>query len=454
MGFPDKFIWGASSAAYPIEGAYRDEGKGLSIWDMFAHKPGSTWSGHNGDVAADHYHLYKEDVMMMKEMGLKAYRFSISWSRVIPQGRGNLNPAGVAFYDKLVDQLLEAGVDPVVTLFHWDLPNELYKKTGFVSTDAPRWFAEYVSQMVLKLGDRVRIWITINDPQRFVVFGHQLGSMAPGERLPFQQALIVAHELLQAHGRAVQAIRAGSKVDCKVGAAVMGIVYVPESDLPQDVEAARQVMFRIQERSLWNNVWWLEPMTTGRYPMDGARLFESMMPVVRPSELEAIYQPLDFLGLNIYTASRVRIGEDNRPQLIQNSLNTPVTAAGWAVMPSALYWGAKFFYEQYKLPIVITENGIACTDWPVHDGKVHDAQRIDFLAKHLAQLERAIQAGVDVRGYFHWSFIDGVEWSDGTKYRYGLIYNNFETQKRLWKDSAYWYRDLIAANGAGLSAYG
>lgn len=450
MNFPEKFLWGAASAAYTVEGAYREDGKGLSVWDMFAHKPGVTWGGQNGDVACDHYHLFKSDIALMKELGIQAYRFSIAWTRVIPEGRGKSNPAGLAFYDALINELLAAGIEPYVTLYHWDFPNELYKKTGWMSTDAPKWFAEYVAQVVCKISDRVKNWLTISDPQRFIVLGHQLGSQAPGERMPFQQVLITAHQTLQAHGRAVQAIRAMANTPPNVGVALTAIVSVPESDLPQDVEAARSMMFRITERNLWNNTWWLDPMLTGRYPQDGARLFEALMPVVRVSELETMYQPLDFIGLNLYTARRVRIGEDGRPQDIPNTMSTPLTAAGWAVIPEAMYWGPKFYYDQYKLPIYITENGMSNADIVSVDGKVHDPQRIDFLTRYLGQLERAVKGGVDVRGYFHWAFMDGCEWNEGSRQRYGLVFNDFDKQKRIPKDSAYWYRDLIQSRGASV----
>ncbi|MDP6438166.1 MAG: GH1 family beta-glucosidase [Candidatus Brocadiia bacterium] len=450
MGFPEGFVWGAAAASYQIEGAWNEDGKGMSVWDMMCRRPGAIWEGQSGDVACDHYHRYREDVALMKEIGLGAYRLSISWPRVIPEGAGAVNEKGLDFYDRLIDELRAAGITPYVTLFHWDYPYELYCRGGWLSPDSPRWFADYAGVVVDRLSDRVQDWMTFNEMQCFMGLGHFAGEHAPGDKFALAPFLRAVHNALLAHGRGVQTIRARARTECRVGLVPAGFVKMPATDDPADVEAARRAMFSMPDRgplSYWNNTWWMDPPLEGAYPEEGLRLYGADAPAVRDGDMETICQPLDFLGVNTYRGEYVRAGDDGEPQEVPYRLGWPVTTFHWPVMPESLYWGPKFYHERYGLPLLLTENGMACTDWVSLDGKVHDMQRIDFLHRYLLQLERAIQDGVDVRGYFYWSILDNFEWAEGFKQRFGLVHVDYPTQKRTLKDSAHWYKDVIATNG-------
>ena len=450
MPFPQGFLWGAATASYQIEGAAYEDGKGLSIWDVFCRKPGAIWSGHTGDVACDHYHRYAEDVDLMRRIGLRAYRFSISWPRVLPAGTGQVNGKGLDFYDALVDALLEADITPLVTLYHWDLPYELHCRGGWLNRRIADWFADYATLVVRRLGDRVRYWITFNEPQVFVGLGYGTGRHAPGLTLGLTDLLRAAHHVLLAHGRAVQAIRAASG-DCSVGIAKVGNSFVPASDDAPDVEAARAATFAIHGRNCSNNVWWLDPIFFGRYPESGLRLFADCLPDLPSADMDIIHQPLDFLGLNIYRGAQVKADRDGQPQRLPHGPDVPLTAFRWPVVPEALYWTPKFLYEHYRAAIVITENGMSNLDWLSADGQVHDPQRIDFTRSYLLALQRAIQEGVDVRGYCHWSLMDNFEWAEGYKERFGLVYVEYSSQRRILKDSARWYAKVIASNGSALA---
>lgn len=451
MGFPQGFVWGAAASSYQIEGAAYEGGKGLSVWDVFTREPGRIYNNHTGDVACDHVRRFKEDVALMREIGLQAYRFSISWPRVLPMGTGGINAAGLGFYDRLVDELLAAGIAPYATLFHWDYPYELYCRGGWLNPESADWFAEYAELMAGKLGDRVKHWMTLNEHSVFVLLGHQTGEHAPGDRWSQPKILRMAHNVLLAHGKAVQAVRAAVSGSVQVGAAPTGAVTMPASDAAQDVEAARQAMFSVAGSGLWSHSWWMDPSLLGHYPADGLALYEKDMPEIRPGDMETICQPLDFYGVNIYHGSVVRAGADGKPELVAAAVGEPMTAFPWPVTPDALYWGPRFLWERYKLPIIVTENGLANPDWVSLDGKVHDPQRIDFTARYLSSYRRAGRDGVDIRGYFHWSIMDNFEWAYGMRLRFGLIHVDYETQTRTLKDSAYWYRDVIASNGAWLT---
>lgn len=453
MSFPKGFVWGAAAASYQVEGAAYADGKGPSVWDMLCRKEGAIWNGQSGDVACDHYHRYKEDVALMKEIGLPAYRLSISWPRVLPAGVGAINTQGLDFYDQLVDELLAAGIQPWVTLFHWDYPYELYCRGGWLNPDSPDWFAEYTRLVVDRLSDRVQHWMPLNEPACFIGLGHQTGIHAPGDKLGFAQVLRAAHHALLAHGKAVQMLRARARRPCQICLAHTGPVTMPASHQPADVEAARQEMFAILPtgRHMWNDSWWLDPIFFGRYPEDGWQAFGADVPPVKDGDLKIINQPLDFLGVNIYQGVIVRAGADGQPGMVPFPAGMPLTACKWNVTPDALYWGPRFLYERYHAPVVITENGLSGLDWIALDGQVHDPQRIDFTRRYLLALERASADGVDVRGYFHWSVMDNFEWAEGFKERFGLIYVDYPTQQRIPKDSAYWYRQVIATNGASLS---
>lgn len=446
MSFPKDFVWGAATASYQIEGGAYEDGKGLSVWDMMCRQPGKVWEGNTGDVACDHYHRYQEDARLMGEIGLKGYRLSISWPRVLPEGVGATNPKGLAFYDRLIDALLENDVQPWVTLFHWDYPYALYLRGGWLNPDSSDWFAEYTRVVIDKLSDRVCNWMTLNEPQVFISAGHQDGRHAPGLQLGFSDVLLAAHNSLLAHGKAVQVIRARAKTKPTVGIAPVGTTIIPATDNPEDIEAARKRMFSVREKNCWNNTWFADPMVLGKYPEDGMKLFESEMPAVADGDMQTIYQPLDFYGVNIYRGEVIHSASGDS-ESVRGPDGPALTTMEWRVTPEALYWGPRFLFERYKLPIVITENGMANCDWVHRDGKVHDPQRIDFIARYLSELKRAIDDGVVAKGYFLWTLMDNFEWAHGYKQRFGIIHVDYTTGKRTLKDSAYWYKDVIASNG-------
>lgn len=452
MTFPKDFIWGAATAAYQIEGAAFEDGKGLSVWDAFCRQEGAVWNGENGDLACDHYHHFRNDVGLMKQIGLKGYRFSISWPRILPAGVGQINPAGLDFYDKLVDELLAADIQPFVTLFHWDYPHELYKRGGWLNPASSDWFANYTQVVVHRLGDRVSHWMTLNEPQVYVLLGHEKGNHAPGLKLSFADILQISHNSLLAHGKSVQTIRAHSKLPAKVGLAPSTQGSIPwDPKNPEDIESARAFAFQMHGRMLWGMSWWMDPVFFGEYPADGLALFEPDIPNISPEDMAIINQPVDFFGFNMYTGNYVRRNEDGS-FLIEyyHDPNNALTSMEWPVSPEALYWATKFMWERYQKPIFITENGMANCDWVALDGKVHDPQRIDFANRYLLALKRAIADGAQVAGYFYWSLMDNFEWGHGYKRRFGLIYVNYETQERILKDSAHWYREVIRQNGENL----
>jgi beta-glucosidase len=462
--FSKDFLWGAASAAYQVEGAAYEDGKGLSIWDTFCKRPGAIADGQSGDITSDHYHHLEEDVALMKEIGLKSYRFSIGWPRVLPEGTGSINPKGIDFYNRLVDALLAAGIQPCPTLFHWDYPVSLFNRGGWLNRDSADWFAEYAATVATALGDRVKYWMTINEPQSFIGLGHlrSFASNAGGSRVPAvgvhppginystHDFLKISHHVLLAHGKAVQTIRSNSPGESVVGYAPVGVVYHPVTDAPEDIEAARKMTFAVTKKNHENSSWWMDPLFFGKYPEDGLELFGGDMPNIPDGDMQTIAQPLDYLGVNIYMGFPVKAGPDGSAELIPNEVGQPLSTMLWPITPEALYWGPKFFYERYKVPLMITENGTSTTDWVSMDGKVHDAQRIDFLHRYLLQLKKAVTEGVDVRGYQLWTIMDNFEWVEGFTKRFGLIYVDYPTGKRTLKDSAYWYKDVIASNGENL----
>ncbi len=447
MTFPDRFVWGAAAAAYQIEGAVAADGKGPSVWDLYCRRPGVIWHGHTGDVACDHYHRYEEDVALMQAIGLRGYRLSVSWPRVLPAGTGQVNARGLAFYDRLIDCLLAAGVEPWVTLFHWDYPQALFERGGWLNRDAAGWFADYAAVVVDRLSDRVRRWMTLNEPQVFIGMGHRDGTHAPGLRLTPAELLRASHVALLAHGEGVRAIRATTRQPAAVGYAPVGLVVIPDDESEPALALARRLTFAMREPTVWTNSWWMDPVFFGQYPEDGLALFGRDAPSIRAGDLETIRQPLDFFGVNSYmgypASSRTRPGgaDDGWPA------GHPRTGSDWPVTPEILYWGPRFFHERYGLPVVVTENGVSGRDWVCLDGEVHDPARIDYVARHLRWLHRAIEEGIPVEGYFYWSVMDNFEWAEGYKERFGLVHVDFRTQERRLKDSARWYRRVIATGG-------
>jgi beta-glucosidase len=444
--FPDGFLWGVAAASYQVEGAWNEDGKGLSVWDEFCRKPGAIWQGQSGDVACDEYHRYPEDIALIKALGAKAYRLSISWPRVLPEGTGAANEKGLDYYDRLIDGLLAAGIEPYITLFHWDYPYELYCRGGWLNPGSSDWFSEYTSLVVKRLSDRVSRWMTLNEPQVFLSAGHLEGRHAPGLQLDIPQVLRATHNTLLAHGKSVQAIRANAVKKPVIGFAPIGSVHFPASSLPADVEAARSEMFSVRQKNMWNATWFSDPICFGRYPEDGLALYGADMPEIKSSDMETIAQPLDFYGVNIYTGVRIRAGEDGAPEPAGDPIGGPRTDYQWTVSPESLYWGPRFLWERYKTPIIITENGMANTDWVALDGKVHDPQRMDYLRRYLSELHRAIADGVDVRGYFYWSILDNFEWAVAYQQRFGIVHTDYNTLVRTPKDSYYLYQRIIQEN--------
>lgn len=453
MSFKKDFIWGAAAASYQIEGAWKEDGKGMSIWDNLTEKPGAIYQGHTGKVACDHYHKYKEDIQIMKEMGLKSYRFSISWPRIFPDGIGKINQDGLEFYSNLVDELLANDIMPFPTLFHWDFPYELYLRGGWLNRESSDWFAEYTKAVVEKLSDRVDHWFTLNEPQVFVGLGHVTGEHAPGVKLQKRDIIRMMHNVLMAHGKAVKTIKENSVLDAKVGMAPVCNVCIPADDTKESTEAARDAMFSNKggkQFSAWSNTWWLDPVYFGTYPEDGLDEAEKYLPETWKEDMEIISQPVDFLGNNHYSGSYVKLGKDGTPEHQKPEVGEALTGFNWRVTPEGLYWGPKFLSERYKSPIIITENGLSNKDWVSLDGKVHDPQRIDFTHRYLREYKKAAADGIDIAGYFHWSVMDNFEWAFGYKERFGLVHIDFKTQKRTIKDSGYWYKTVIESNGENL----
>lgn len=449
MGFAKDFVWGAATSSYQIEGTGRDSGKGQNIWDVFTKEPGRVYEGHTGDIACDHYHRFREDVAYMKELGLKGYRFSIDWSRVLPEGTGKVNEKGIDFYNALIDELLEQGIEPYITLYHWELPYEIYKRGGRMNPEIVEWFGQYARLVAERFSDRVKYFFTLNEPQCFVGLGFLQGCHAPGVKAPLRDTFEMAHNALKAHGRAVQMLRAYGKQNVQIGYAPTSGMCYPEKETPKDIEAARKALFALPDdlsNWTWNVSWWSDPVILGKYPEEGMKKYEKYLPVITDEDMKLISQPIDFYGQNIYNGRCIRMGTDGRPEEVRRPAGFPKTATNWPVTPEALYWGPKFLYQRYRKPIYITENGMACHDTVSQDGKVHDPNRIDFLARYLKNLKRAAEE-IDIRGYFQWSLMDNFEWDKGYAERFGIIYVDFETQERIWKDSAYWYRDLIRRNG-------
>lgn len=452
MGFCKDFVWGVATSAYQIEGAASEGGKGQHIWDAFSSVPGNIYENQTGLVACDHYHRYREDVALMKELGVRGYRFSVDWSRVLPEGKGTVNEEGIAFYNRLIDSLLEAGIEPYITLFHWELPLALYHKGGWMNPEIVEWFGEYAALVAERFSDRVHHFFTMNEPQCFVGLAYVNGTHAPGLKLPAKDTLLMAHHVLKAHGRAVQQLRAHAKSPLKIGYAPTGTMSYPASEKPDDIKAARMHLFASPEVENWgwNVAWWSDPVMLGHYPEDGLEKYAPYLPKITDEDMKLISQPLDFYGQNIYNGKCVRMGKNGRPEEVPRYIGFPTTANGWPVTPECLYWGPRFLYERYQKPIYITENGLASQDVISEDGKVHDPARIDFLSRYLSQLKKAAEEGVDIRGYFQWSLMDNFEWCRGYLDRFGIVYVDYPTQKRIWKDSAYWYQKLIQENGASL----
>lgn len=441
--FPENFLWGAASASFQIEGARNEDGKTDSIWDATA--DGHIKRNLNGDKACDHYHRYREDIALMKELGLKSYRFSVSWPRVMPQ-RGIINEKGLQFYRDLTGELRRAGIEPLCTLYHWDLPMWAYNEGGWENPQIIDEFKEYVQTVVDALSDKVRYWITFNEPACFIGFGYFEGRQAPfktntmTKEQRFSDLAYISRNVLLCHGYAVKIIRERSKLaDPQIGFALNGRNFVAYDETTDGIEKARSEMFDIEKGFSMAVNWWADPMILGKAP-------QYLEKVLTQEDLKVICQPLNFFGYNIYFANNYN-ADAKSPDLGWPGM--PRTQLGWAITPEVLYWSPKFLYERYHLPILITENGMSNLDFVMSDGKAHDPQRVDYMYCYLSKLYRAMNDGIPVIGYTAWAFTDNFEWAEGCDPRFGLVYVDYRSQQRIPKDSFYWYQQVIRDNGVG-----
>lgn len=440
--FPAEFKWGAATAAYQIEGAYNEGGRGLSIWDVFSKTPGHIINNDHGDVACDSYHRYKEDVKLLAELGVDTYRFSISWPRIFPDGTGKINEEGLAYYHRLVDELLSVGIEPFCTLYHWDLPQALQERGGWANRETIEAFEVYAAAIFKSFKGKIKQWVTINEPWCVAFQSHYAGVHAPGLK-DLQLAVTVSHHLLIAHGKAVQKLREICK-DSKIGFAPNVGWHTPYSTAPEDIKAC--------DRNIaWLLEWFIDPVLKGSYPqflVDWYKTVHHVEPPIRKGDMEVISEPIDFLGINYYSGSIGRYKENSGLFGMEKiDMDEKKTDIGWTVFPEGFYQVLVHIKENYgQIPIYITENG-ACDNTELVEGKVNDKQRIDYLRTHIASLHRALKSGVNLKGYYLWSLMDNFEWAKGYSMRFGLVHVNFETLERTKKESYYWYQNLVKENG-------
>ncbi|MGI8828051.1 MAG: GH1 family beta-glucosidase [Chloroflexota bacterium] len=441
--FPGNFVWGAATAAYQVEGAAHEDGRGESIWDRFSNTPGKVRNGESGEIACDHYHRYREDVALMRELGLDAYRFSIAWPRILPMGRGAVNEKGLDFYDRLVDELLDSGIEPFVTLYHWDLPQALEDEGGWTNRATADAFAAYTHVVVRRLGDRVRHWITLNEPWVVAWPGYALGVLAPGRDGGEAAALQAIHVQLLAHGKGMEVIR-GAAPEAQAGITLNLTPIYPASEAEDDVRSARYTDGR-------ENRWFLDAVFTGHYPDDMLELWREHVPSIEGRDMDTISMPIDFLGINNYSRGVVRadptgrnkLGLDVRPE------NAKFTDTGWEVYPDGIFDLLERVRREYgPRRIYITENGAAFPDVRSHDGQVHDPERVQYLEWYTDSIGRALEGGVPLAGYFVWSLLDNFEWAHGYWKRFGITYLEYSTLERVPKASFQWYRSFITRRKA------
>lgn len=439
--FPPHFAWGVATAAAQIEGAAREDGKGESIWDKFAAQPGKVFNGDTPAVACDHYHRYREDFQLMKELGVRNYRLSVAWPRILPGGRGAVNEKGLEFYDRVIDALLENSITPWVTLFHWDLPQALEDEGGWRVQSTVEAFGNYADIVVRRLGDRVTNWMTVNELPSFIGHGYGIGMHAPGARETPKMLNQCYHHALLAHGEGVRAVREHGGSAARVGMAHNPETPVPVTETEADIAAARAMYARRTAQIM-------APMFKGAYPAEWLELMGANQPDVAPGDLELISQPNDFLGLNLYGGSFCRAGTDGEPQHLPLPKDYPRANLDWLnITPQVIYWGVRHAAEYYGIKeFYITENGMSQEDAPNEQGEVWDLGRREFYRNYLLSMQRAINEGYPVKGYFAWSFMDNYEWAEGYAKRFGLVHVDYQTQKRTPKLSAGWYSKVIAQN--------
>ncbi|MBQ6595599.1 MAG: beta-glucosidase [Clostridia bacterium] len=443
--FPKDFLWGVACASYQCEGGWDADGKGRNIWDDFCREPGKVKYGDTGDTACDTYHRIDEDVALMKKFGVQAYRFSLSWARILPEGDGEVNEAGLEYYSRVVDLLLENGIEPMVTLYHWDLPSALQYKGGWLNRDIVKAFGRYADIVSKRFGDRVTRYMTINEPQCITALGYGKGVLAPGWVLPDVDLARIYHNIALSHSEAQRRIR-GNVPGAQVGIVPCGQLCYPKEETEENIEAAYRASFDL------SHGWWafkfnicLDNLIRRGWDDTAPETLRRFQDTVPASDWQLMETP-DFLGMNVYNGDCVDGSGRNVPQ----PSGHPVTGCKWPVTPEVLHYGPIHLYRRYQLPLYITENGLSCNDVVSLDGLVHDPARIDFLHRYLRELSKALQAGIPLRGYLHWSFLDNFEWASGYDERFGLIHVDYQTLVRTPKDSAAWYRRVIETNGAEL----
>ena len=441
MPFKKEFVWGTATAAYQIEGAPLADGKGASIWDTFSHRPGRIKDGSDGDVACGSYEFLDEDIKLAADLGADAYRFSTAWTRIIPEGTGSVNRRGIDYYNRLIDGLLDRNVRPYLTMYHWDLPQALQEKGGFLNPDFPEWFRAYAETLVREFGDRVKHFFTFNEPQCIFGLGMDSAVHAPGLSLSKKEQLSAVHHMLLAHGLAVREVR---KIPgAKAGYASCGGVPVPAAEKEADYRAAYEKFFELDENCPLGSVsLYADPIFFGRYPEEYYRRYQEIMPKIGERDMKIISSPVDFFAQNTYDGYFV--GEcGGKAKILPYAVGAPTTPMGWHIVPESLYYATKFLYERYKKPVYISENGISLQDFIFDDGKVHDPTRTEFIKRYIRQLERSAEEGTEIDGYFYWSLLDNFEWSEGYTQRFGLVYTDCKTLRRVPKDSYYEFRELI-----------
>lgn len=462
--FPANFKWGTASSAYQVEGAYNEDGKGASIWDTFSNIPGNINNNETGNTACDQYHRYKEDIEFMHQLGIDSYRFSISWPRLFPDGRpDHINPHGVKFYDSIVDDCRRFDIEPIITLFHWDLPQILEDQGGWFNPQTIDYFSAYAAWVSEHFSDRVTYYCTINEPQIISNLGYHIGVHAPGKHLDKERTVEIIHQLAHAHSKAVKAMRAVAKKDIKIGFASTGNLCYPsttKSSSNDDMEAARIATFTTTEDNwMFCHQIFCDAVVLGKSADLRSIGLENW------NDCDELCPPIDFIGINAYNGHEVRArkidssapfssndGSANQmsyiiPEFVERGPGFPRTALKWPITPEMMNYGMRFIYDRYHLPIFICENGLSCNDSLFLDGKVHDPNRIDFLTRYLSELGKAIEAGAVIAGYMHWSFTDNFEWHSGYDERFGLVYVDYQSQKRIPKDSFWWYKDVIEEFG-------
>lgn len=443
--FPKDFKWGVACASYQCEGAWDADGKGPNIWDDYCHDLSrkNIKNGDTGDVACDSYHRFREDVALMKAHNIKVYRFSISWARVIPDGDGEVNEKGLQFYDDLVNELLANGIEPWITLYHWDLPSALQSKGGWLNRDIVKVFGRYARIIAERFKGRVHTYMTLNEPQCIAQCGYLNGNHAPGWKLSWEMVAQVYHVLCLAHSEAQRIIKSVCGPDVKVGAVPCGSLAYPETDTPECREASYHASWNLSNG--WNFNIFLDPLILHRYDDSANEGIRRFAKSIDPKDWELMETP-DFLGLNIYNGFAV----NGKGEAVRRVPGAPVTACKWPVTPEVMRYGPQHIYRRYGLPMYITENGLSCNDRVYLDGKVHDLERIDFLNRYLLELSKGIADGAPVGGYLQWSFLDNFEWGQGYDERFGIVYVDYATCERIPKDSAAWYAKVIETNGENL----